>query len=96
MNIHIVKTGCNSEVTLPLSQLFLHSHVMEKLRISKLIYLFLYQYSIYGKILIDVGDKIGSEGCVKIVQSLRGHKMLKALGLGKLYVYSENCIFAHI
>ena len=41
MNIHIEYTGCNSEVALPLSQLFLYSHTMEKLWICKLIYLFL-------------------------------------------------------
>ena len=36
------------------------------------------------KILIYVDDnKIGTEGCVKIIQSLREHKMLKVLDLGK-------------
>ena len=96
MNIHIGDTGCNSEVALPLSQLFLHSHDMEELWLGKLIYLFLLSISIY-KILIDVGgNKIGSEGCVKIVQSLREHKMLKALNLSKYMFMEELSISSYI
>ena len=41
-------------------------------------------------------NKIGSEGCVRIVQSLREHKKLKVLDLGKYICLWKNHKFLHI
>ena len=92
MAIHIVETGCDHQVALPLSQFFHNSTSMEVLCLSKLIYLFIL-HIILGNILISVGDnKIGSEGCVSIVQALRQHQKLKTLVLGKNIFVSGRCI----